>query len=56
MKITILGCGPSWGMPSLINGFGDADPKEAKNTRTRSSILIEDKGIRILIDTGPEIR
>jgi len=56
MKITILGCGPSWGMPSLINGFGDADPKEKKNIRRRSSILIEDKGLRILIDTGPDIR
>ena len=56
MKITILGCGPSWGMPSLINGFGAADPKEPKNRRTRSSILIEDKGVKILIDTGPDIR
>jgi len=56
MKITILGCGPSWGMPSLINGFGDTDPHEPKNIRTRSSILIEDQGVRILIDTGPDIR
>ena len=56
MKITILGCGPSWGMPSLINGFGPANPKVAKNIRTRSSILIEDKGLRLLIDTDPEIR
>jgi phosphoribosyl 1,2-cyclic phosphate phosphodiesterase len=43
-------------MPSLINGFGDADPLEPKNIRTRSSILIEDQGIRILVDTGPDIR
>lgn len=56
MKITILGCAPSWGMPSLISGFGIADPKEVKNKRTRSSILIEDKGLKILIDTGPDIR
>ena len=56
MKITILGCGPSWGMPSLINGFGQTDPKEPKNVRTRSSILIEDKDLKILIDTGPDIR
>ena len=56
MKITILGCGPSYGMPSLTRGFGPADPKEPKNVRTRSAILIEDKGVHILIDTGPEIR
>ena len=56
MKITVLGCGPSWGMPSLISGFGEADSKEAKNIRMRSAILIEDKGLRILIDTGPDIR
>ena len=56
MKITILGCGPSWGMPSLISGFGETDPKEVKNVRTRSSVLIEDKDLKILIDTGPEIR
>lgn len=56
MKITILGCGPSHGMPSLINGFGQTNPHEKKNIRTRSSILIEDMGVRILIDTGPDIR
>ena len=56
MKITILGCGPSYGVPSLTRGFGPSDPKEVKNIRTRSAILIEDKGLNILVDTGPEIR
>ncbi|MBQ4471878.1 MAG: MBL fold metallo-hydrolase [Alphaproteobacteria bacterium] len=56
MKVTILGCGPSYGMPSLTRGFGPSDPNEPKNVRTRSDILIEDKGVGILIDTGPEIR
>ena len=56
MKVTILGCGPSWGLPSLINGYGETDPREPKNRRTRSSILLEDKGLRILFDTDPEIR
>ena len=56
MKIRILGCGPSYGMPSLTRGFGYADPKEAKNIRTRSAILVEEQGMGILFDTGPEIR
>ena len=56
MKVTILECGPSYGMPSLTRGFGPSDPNEPKNVRTRSAILIEDKGLNVLIDTGPEIR
>ena len=56
MKITILGCGPSYGMPSLTRGFGPSDPNEPKNIRTRSAILLEDNGVGILFDTGPEIR
>ena len=56
MKITILGCGPSYGMPSLTRGFGPSDPNEPKNVRTRSSILIEDQGLGVLIDTAPELR
>ena len=56
MKITILGCGPSYGMPSLTRGFGNTDPAEPKNIRTRSAILVEEQGVGILFDTGPEIR
>ena len=56
MKVTILGCGASYGVPSLLKGFGNCNPKNPKNTRFRSSILIEDKGQNILIDTPPEIR
>ena len=56
MKVRILGCGPSYGMPSLTRGFGECDPKNPKNIRFRSSLLISDKGTQILIDTPPEIR
>ena len=56
MKVTILGCGPSYGVPSLLNGFNKCDPKNSKNMRFRSSILIEEKGQNILVDTPPEIR
>jgi phosphoribosyl 1,2-cyclic phosphate phosphodiesterase len=56
MQVKILGCGPSYGMPSLTRGFGECDPKNPKNVRFRSSLLISDKGTQILIDTPPEIR
>lgn len=56
MKITILGCGPSYGMPSITRGFGPSDPNEPKNVRTRSAILLQDKEVGLLFDTDPEIR
>ncbi len=57
MKIRILGCGPSIGVPSISFGFGKCNPKNPKNIRTRSAILIEtDDKKNILIDTDPEIR
>lgn len=56
MKIKILGCGASYGVPSLHKGFGKCNPENPKNSRFRSSILIEEAGQNILIDTPPEIR
>ena len=56
MQIRILGCGPSYGVPSLNRGFGNCDPTNPKNFRLRSSVLIRDKGTNILIDSGPEVR
>ena len=56
MKVTILGSGPSYGMPSLTRGFGDCDPNNPKNIRFRSAVLLSDKGTQILFDTPPEIR
>lgn len=57
MKIRILGCGPSHGVPSLSRGFGLCNPNEPKNIRSRTSALvITDAGENILIDTSPEIR
>ncbi len=57
MKIRILGCGPSIGVPSLCFGFGKCNPNNPKNVRTRSSILIQtDDNKNILVDTSPEMR
>ncbi len=56
MKITILGCGGSFGSPLAWNRHGNIDLKNKKNFRTRSSILIQDKKNHILIDTSPDLR
>ena len=62
MKVTLLGTGGSAGVP-LIGGvdgrgdWGDCDPAEPRNRRTRSSLVVEglDKQ-RLLVDTSPDMR
>jgi phosphoribosyl 1,2-cyclic phosphate phosphodiesterase len=60
LKFTILGCGSSGGVPRPALGWGDCDPKNPKNRRRRTSLLVERReagGItRILVDTSPDLR
>ncbi|MCZ6863603.1 MAG: MBL fold metallo-hydrolase [Alphaproteobacteria bacterium] len=56
MKVTILGCGSSTGVPRVGNDWGACDPNEPKNRRTRCSILVEEGGTRLLVDTAPDLR
>lgn len=56
MKLTILGCGTSFGVPRIGGDWGDCDPNEPKNRRRRASILVEHDGTRILVDTSPDLR
>ncbi len=56
MKVRILGCGTSSGVPRIGNDWGLCDPAEPRNRRTRASILIETATTRILVDTGPDMR
>jgi len=62
MRITVLGCGGSAGVPMLGGPAGEGDwgvcdPDEPRNRRSRSSIVIEgDDGRRVLVDTAPEMR
>lgn len=56
MKIRILGCGTSTGVPRIGNDWGSCDPNEGRNRRTRSAILIESDGERLLVDCGPDLR
>ena len=61
MRVTLLGTGGSAGVP-MIGGadgsgdWGDCDPAEPKNRRTRSSIVIESGNQRLLVDTSPDMR
>lgn len=62
MKVTILGCGGSAGVPMLGGEdghgiWGRCDPAEPKNRRSRASIFLEmGNGENILVDTSPDIR
>ena len=56
MKFVILGCGSSMGVPRPDGYFGNCDPTNLKNYRTRCSALIKSKTENILIDTSPDLR
>ena len=56
MKVRILGCGTSTGVPKIGNEWGQCDPNEPRNARLRTSILAESGGERMLVDCGPDLR
>lgn len=56
MRVRILGCGTSTGVPKIGNDWGLCDPAEARNARLRTSILIESAGEHVLVDCGPDLR
>ena len=56
MRVTILGCGTSGGVPRIGNVWGVCDPSEPRNRRRRASILVEQAGRRIIVDTSPDLR
>ena len=60
LKFTILGCGSSGGVPRPALGWGACDPKEPKNRRRRTSLLVERRNgpgvTRALVDTSPDLR
>lgn len=56
MKVTLLGCGSSPGVPRIDGEWGACDPAEPRNRRSRSSILVEEGGVRLLVDTSPDLR
>ncbi len=53
----MLGSGTSTGVPRVGNDWGDCDPEEPRNRRTRVSIMVEnDAGKRLLLDTSTDLR
>ena len=60
MKITVLGCGGSGGVP-LADGtpggnWGVCNPDNPRNRRRRVSILVEQGDTVLLVDTTPDLR
>ncbi len=60
MKVTILGCGGSSGIP-IADGtpdgnWGVCDPSNPKNRRRRVSILVESSDTTVLVDASPDLR
>jgi phosphoribosyl 1,2-cyclic phosphate phosphodiesterase len=63
LEVRILGCGSSGGVPRLGEGkpyWGNCDPENPKNRRSRCSILVTSRRhageTRVLVDTSPDMR
>lgn len=63
VTVRILGCGSSGGVPRIAEGsanWGDCDPVEPRNRRSRSSILVTRQApgghTRALVDPSPDLR
>jgi len=56
MRVTVLGSGGSAGVPVIGNQWGNCDPTNPRNRRTRPSVLVEQDGVSILVDTSPDLR
>lgn len=65
LRVTILGCGSSGGVPRATGDWGVCDPNEPKNRRTRCGIMLQkwsgqatsaSEATTVLIDTPPELR
>jgi phosphoribosyl 1,2-cyclic phosphate phosphodiesterase len=61
VRVTILGCGTSAGVPRPggkggKGEWGAANPANPRNRRRRCSILVQDQGKTVLVDTSPDVR
>jgi phosphoribosyl 1,2-cyclic phosphate phosphodiesterase len=56
VRVRILGCGTSTGVPKIGDDWGRCDPAEPRNARLRTSILVESASERMLVDCGPDLR
>jgi phosphoribosyl 1,2-cyclic phosphate phosphodiesterase len=56
MRVTVLGCGASTGVPAIGPDWGRCNPADPRNRRRRVSALVETGNLSILIDTSPDLR
>jgi len=60
LKVTILGCGTSGGVPRIGNIWGACDPNNPRNRRRRCSLLVQraegTAATTVLVDSSPDIR
>lgn len=60
LRVTILGCGSSPGVPRPNGDWGRCNPHNSKNRRMRASVLVERVGragtTSVVIDTSPDFR
>lgn len=56
MRVTILGCGASGGVPLITGEWGACNPQNPKNRRRRASIAVESNETTLIVDTSPDLR
>lgn len=60
LEFTILGSGSSGGVPRIDGDWGDCDPADPRNRRTRCSLLVRRRGpegdTTVIVDTSPDLR
>jgi phosphoribosyl 1,2-cyclic phosphate phosphodiesterase len=56
MRLTMLGSGTSSGVPRIGGDWGQCDPANPRNRRRRVSVLVDAGDVRLLVDTGPDLR
>lgn len=60
LRLTILGCGSSGGVPRIGAMWGKCDPENPRNRRRRCALLVERRGpggtTSVLVDTPPDLR
>lgn len=56
IKVTILGSGTSKGVPEVACYCPVCRSSDSKDKRTRCSVLVETKGVKLLIDVSPDFR
>jgi phosphoribosyl 1,2-cyclic phosphate phosphodiesterase len=60
LKVTILGCGTSGGVPRVGNHWGACDSSNPRNRRRRCSVLVQREGgegtTNVLVDSAPDLR